>query len=232
MTIGSFLRVGLVLLAWPLVAAEPAPGPFLRPGTLEVAKVLPPPPAMDSLAGRADLEVVLQVQAGRTAGQTTWAKFVEEDSVFRNERVLGSWFTKENLPVTAAFFARLDADVSALHTKALYPRKRPPYVDARVQPCVQVADTGAYPSGHSLRAWLWAALLTEIFPEQRAELEERARAVGWARVIGGAHFPTDTIGGKLVGEALAAELLKDPAVQAELQRCRAEISRFKVKKAA
>ena len=56
--------------------------------------------------------------------------------------------------------------------------------------------------------------------------------MGWARVIGGAHFPTDTIGGKILGEALAAELLKDPAVRAELERCRAEAARFAVKKAA
>ena len=51
-------------------------------------------------------------------------------------------------------------------------------------------------------------------------------------MLGGAHFPTDVTAGHVLAEAVVAALLKNPAVQAELARCRSEAARFAVKKAA
>ena len=34
-----------------------------------------------------------------------------------------------------------------------------------------------------------AAVLSEVFPEKRAQLFERARYFAWGRIIGGVHFP-------------------------------------------
>lgn len=99
-------------------------------------------------------------------------------------------------------------------------------------PCVDKPTTDSYPSGHSSRAWLWATILSEIFPERRTELMDRARAVAWGRVIGGVHFPTDLIGGKLMGEEIGAEILKNPKARAAVEKCRAEAQPFLLKKAA
>jgi acid phosphatase (class A) len=215
-----------------VVAPARADGYFLNPGAVDVRKILPPPPAPDSPAGRADLETVLQMQAARAAEQVAWAKFIEEDDVFKNDRVLGGWWSAKNLPETAAFFAKVDADLGGLGAKKLFARLRPPFADARVHPCVHVPDSSSYPSGHALRAWLWAGLLAEIFPEWREPLAERARAVCWGRVIGGAHFPSDTTAGKVLADGVVAALLKNPAVRAELAKCRAEAQPFLLKKAA
>jgi len=215
-------------------AADVSDGHFIRANALDLKQILPPPPAPDSLAGRADLATVLHVQDSRTAGQVAWAKFVEEDDLFKNARVLGPWFTRENLPQTAKFFGEVDDDgfVISRLAKAMYPRPRPPLTDSRVKPCVEVPASGSYPSGHSSQAWMCADLLVQIFPEKRAELLERASAVEWARVIGGAHFPTDTEGGRRLGEAIAREILKNPAARAEIEKCRAEAQPFLLKKAA
>ena len=163
-----------------------------------------------------------------------WAKFVEHDDLFKNARVLGDWFTAENLPFLAAFFHQVDDDGDLIFSdvKTLYFRPRPPFADSRVHPCVELKTTGSYPSGHSSQAWMWAGLLAEIFPEKRTEILDRARDVDWGRVIGGVHYPTDTIGGKLLGDAIVAELLKLPAVQEAIRKCRAEAEPILRKKAA
>ncbi len=207
-------------------------GYYLAPDAIDAAKVIPPPPAADSPAGQADVETVLQVQAARTPEQVAWAREVEDDEVFRNASVLGAWFTAENLPATAKFFAQVETDVNALGAKKLFMRPRPPLADARVKACVHVPETSSYPSGHAVRAWLWAGLLAEMFPESRAALAERARAVSWGRVIGGAHFPSDTAAGKIFAEVVVQALLKNPATRAEIERCRAEAAGVRLKKAA
>jgi len=238
---GLILLCAAVLVASPgaadapmLGASKPAARYFLAPGAIDLAKILPPPPAPDSIAARADLETVLQVQASRTPDQAAWAKFIEADDLFENARVLGDWFSMANLPLTAEFFrqATSDSSMASNAIKALYSRPRPPAVDGRVLPCVNIPKTGSYPSGHAMRAALRAALLSEIFPERRAALDDFARKTAWGRIIGGVHFPTDIMAGKLLGDALAAELLKNPAVRAAIEQCRAEAQPFLLKKAA
>ena len=202
---------------------------YLAPEQIDLGALLPPPPAPDSVGGRADLETVLHVQEWRTDEQVAWAKFVEHDDLFKHVRVFGEWFTRENLPQTAAFFARVDEDgyPISVASKAFHGKRlRPPFLDTQVKPCVQLTDSGAYPSGHASQAWMWAVLLAEIFPEHRAEIYKRARAVEWARVIGGVHFPTDVEAGRRLGEAIGREMLKNPKVREEIQRCRAEAEPF------
>lgn len=233
-------RLFIALLAvscGPAISLQAAPaaeagGKFLIGSTLDLRQILPAPPPPESPAGQADLETVLQVQAARTPAQMAWAREVEDDSLYANARVLGEWFTAKNLPLTGAFFASVDADVNFLGPKKYFMRPRPPFADARVKPCVHVTDTSSYPSGHAVRAWVWAELLAEIFPESREALTERARAVCWGRVIGGAHFPSDTTAGRRLADAVVAELLKNAAVRAEIARCRAEAQPFLLKKAA
>jgi acid phosphatase (class A) len=232
----------LLGLAAPLARAQtleekatPAVARFLQPEAVDWKSLLPPPPAPGSIAAWGDLETVLQVQAERTAADVAWAKLVEQDKVFDDyATVLGSWFEAKNLPVLADFLTQVTTDswLTGNRMKNLYPRQRPPAVDAAVQPVVKIPHSNSYPSGHSLRAYVWAAVLGDVFPERQAELFTQARKVAWGRVIGGVHFPTDTIGGRVAAQAIVAELRKSPAYQALLEKCRAEVAPFLLKKAA
>jgi acid phosphatase (class A) len=215
-------------------AATALGGHFVKPEAFDLAKLMPAPPEAGSLAAQADLEAVLQAQTWRTPEQVAWAKFIEKDSVFNNSLVLGAWFAKENLPLTAAFLNDILDDVNAVSegTKKLYARPRPPQVDLRVQPCVTVPKSASYPSGHSTRAFVWAGVLAEVFPEKRAELFEHAHRVAWSRILGGVHFPTDEVGGRLLAEAIVAALKQSADFRAALEKVRAEVTPFLVKKAA
>jgi hypothetical protein len=188
-----FAGAAAVALAQPYAmnaAAVAKGGHFVKLEQFDIAKVLPAPPAPGSLAAQADLEAVLQAQARRTPEQVAWAKFISADEPFKHAGVLGAWFTGENLPVTAAFLKDVTEDVNAVGalTKKLHARLRPPLVDARVRPCLPVPETAAYPSGHAMRAYAWALVLAEIFPEQRDALLARAQRAAWSRVLAACIF--------------------------------------------
>ena len=207
---------------------------YLAPGALDLAAILPAPPAPGSLAAQADLETVLQAQAWRTPEQVAWAKVTEKADVFDNASVLGGRFAKNNLPATAVFFENLGDDVYAVGeaAKNLYLRARPFQADARVQPCTELPTSNSYPSRHVLFVYVWAGVLAEIFPEQRVELFDRAHRAAWGRVLAGVHFPTDLEGGRRLAEATVTELKKIPAFRAAIEKCRAEVAAAALRKAA
>ena len=215
-------------------AAVAKGGHFVKTSAFDIAKVLPPPPEAGSLAAKTDLEVVLHAQEWRTPEEAEWAKFIDKDNVFNHASVLGAWFTKEKLPGTAQFLSDVTEDANAVGalTKALYARARPSQIDPRVQPLVPVPTTAAYPSGHVTRAYTWAMVLAEIFPDQRDALLARAHRAAWGRVLAGVYFPSDLTGGQLMAEAIVAELKKSEAFRAAVEQCRTEAAGVALKKAS
>ena len=57
----------------------------------------------------------------------------------------------------------------------------------------------AFPSGHASASFAVAAVLARYFPEWRGLWYGGALFVGMARVAGGSHFPTDVLGGAVLG---------------------------------
>lgn len=229
---GSLWVAGAAAKPEPTLLPVRAGGYYFDGASLNVRQIIPPPPARGSALEKREIEAVLEIQAARTAADVASAEAAEQDTLFDNASVLGSWFNERNLPVTMAFFAKVDADVYAVRAKEIFKRSRPSFVDARVHPCVRVSDSPAYPSGHAVRAWVWAALLTEIFPDQGVQLAARAEAVSRARVVGGVHFPSDIVAGQALAKVMVQELLKNPAVRAEIEKCREEAKSVALKKAA
>jgi acid phosphatase (class A) len=214
-------------------AKKPYPTHFAKPTSVDCAKVLPAPPAPGSLAARADLEAVLQMQAWRTPEQVAWAKRVDKNDTFMFSDVLGAWFTKANLPLTAAFLKEADEDRHEITevAKKLFARARPWVVDPRVQPCVGKPTNDSYPSGHTSSIFTRAGVLAEIFPEKRTELFDFAHRAVWGRIYAGVHFPSDLVGGWMLAESIVVELKKSAAFQAQVEKCRAEMVPFVTKPA-
>ena len=207
---------------------------FVNPGQFNPAAILPAPPADGSVAALADLETVLRVQETRTAADVARAKRLENDDAFDYAESLGAWFTRENLPFTAILLKHVSSDAAAVSslTKNLYSRRRPPALEPTVHPCVEVPKSFSYPSGHSMRAFLWAAVLSDIFPDRKEALYAQAHRAAWARVVGGVHFPSDIVGGRLLAAAIVSELEKNPEYRKAVEQARAEAAAFQDKKAA
>lgn len=213
----------LLLTALPAVAA-----PFLAPNALDLPALLPPPPAAGSPTERVELDQVFALQTSRTPEQAARCIQIENETLWLfGSEVLGPWFAEKDLPKLAAFFARVREDFIAANraAKALYPRKRPPFADERIKPCVEFMDTASYPSGHGIQSSVWAGVLGEIFPAKADEFILRAATTRNYKAISGVHYPSDLAAGQAVGEALARLLLKNPEVQQAIAEIRLELAR-------
>jgi acid phosphatase (class A) len=240
---------GLLAMTICSFAAETAPAPvalapatatavapqFIPPDVIDFTALISSPPARGSPEEQAEIEFLLQLQAVRTPAQANRAKEIDEEKFFVFAReALGPWFTAAALPKTEALFAAAGTDFYAINRalKAKFDRKRPPYTDPRVTPCIKHSDTGSYPSGHAMQAGLWAALLTELFPEHETAIEARAADTAAYRLIGGVHFMSDCAAGGVVGRAIARELLKQSEFRRRLDEVRQEIAAARLKAAA
>lgn len=215
-----------ILFSLLLFAALPAFAADGNAPAVDLAALLPPPPAVGSLAARRDLAGVLVVQAHRTPAQTAAAKADEAHSVFRYADVFGASFTPQQLPRTAALFARVVAydkgEVKAV--KAFWHHPRPVLVSHAVHPLSQEQpDDWSYPSGHSTLGYTEAVLLANMVPERRAAIFARADLYAQHRVVMGVHYPSDVEAGRLAGTVLGGRLLDDPAWQADYAAARAEL---------
>ncbi len=228
------VAIGWIFLAFaPLFAQEAAlrqvvPARYLNAPVDELLAALPPPPQPGSPASETDLDAVLQVQWWRTQEQVQWARKVAIGGPFDFADILGSWFSASNLPRLASLFQQLDAEIHPFSSqiKRHFQRPRPPQVDPRIQTVVELPRSSSYPSGHTLYLYLEAGVLGEVFPERRQELFDRARRAAWGRVIGGVHFPTDLVGGRLLAEALISRLLQNAGFRDQLALCRLEAAPF------
>lgn len=228
-----------LLAVAPAFATAPASGPktsdFITPNAVDFHAVITPPPAADSIVDRAERELMRQLQTARTPDQVALAKNYEELDVFKMlSPVLGDWCTAQNLPRTAAVFrqAYTEARPMVAAAKDAWARPRPYNADSTLEPVGERSKSNSYPSGHGAVSGIYVVLLTEILPEHAADWQRQAELVRWSRVVGGAHYPSDTTAGQILGEALGRELLKSPKLRQALDEVRAELAAHQQKKAA
>ncbi|MCH4170167.1 MAG: phosphatase PAP2 family protein [Lactobacillus sp.] len=70
-----------------------------------------------------------------------------------------------------------------------------------------------FPSGHTTAAFETGETLAYVFPERFQELITRSSEVGYDRVLAGRHSPLAVMGGRVLGTAMTAATLNDPANQ-------------------
>jgi len=220
------LRFALLLLALPALAVHaeaPKAQPYPAASTVDLLKLLAPPPSAE--ATQKELAEMLTLQKLRSADEAAYCKADQSISVFRFQDVLGPDFTESKLPKTAAFFSRVLATsyVPVDKAKNFWGRPRPSVADPEILPCVDVPKSPAYPSGHSTAGNLMAIVLSQMLPERAAELHARGRLFGFHRVLGGVHYPSDVAGGEICAAVVAQALAADPEYHADLKAATEEL---------
>lgn len=210
----------ILVLGASLIHAEQ----FITPAEINVQAILPPPPAPGSEEYRIDTGFLKNARATATKSQMRRGIKASQDSVFDFQETLGPWFNAKNLPKTAALFVEVTEETKeaievAKHT---FGRVRPETWKETGDP--ENSKGYAYPSGHTTRAFVWANLLGDALPSQRQALHKQARQKAWYRVILGRHFPADVRAGKLYGQYLAKQFLKNPDFQRQWKSVVKEIN--------
>ena len=183
---------------------------------------VPPPPAPGSAADKKDFEILLDWQARRTEADCAGAK---AQSAADYDKFFGEVSPFPNpLPPEAStilFRVYYDGGKTVGAAKKRFSRPRPFRWDKAIEPCLGRIGGLAYPSGHATVSRLFALLLADVQPARREIFLASSDRAALNRVIGGVHHPSDIEAGKLLGNAIYAELLKNPSFRADLEKLRA-----------
>lgn len=216
-----FLSVWLLAIA-PLSAL--ADLTYLSPGLPSASSLLAPPPILGSAEQNADLDTVRKVYHAATSNDLAAAYSEKKFSVFNFTDSVGSYFVEANLPKTAAFFEKVQEDAATVTDlgKDYFKRPRPYSTDTNLVNG-KLEKTFSYPSGHSTETMVLGLVLTEIIPAQHDAILAHARVMGWHRVQIARHYPTDIYAGRVLAQAIVAELNKNPAFEKRLAEVKIEI---------
>ncbi|NJO67518.1 MAG: phosphatase PAP2 family protein [Rhodospirillales bacterium] len=204
----------------PLSAREQTTALYLPAGSVEAAALIAPPPPVDSPGFREQMAVVLWMQRTRSPAQVA---FVQEPLDLRRFAALldADLLTVDGIALDRLVDAVIDevrADYDAV--KAQFDLPRPFVVNDAVEPVIEPRPVASYPSGHAIRAIVYARLLAEIFPERKDALIALARQIGYGRVTAGVHYPIDVTAGQTLGDAYADVIVQQPAFRQAVERLR------------
>ena len=212
-----------VLLAGSVFAAE-ARQHFAKPKSINIREILSGPSAPGSPETLREMEIVLAKQAARTPEDEARTDREGKWSPFLFDDVLGSWFTEQNLPCTAAFLDNVGRDTMDVceAAKKLWFRPRPSLQDKRVHPSVGLPANSSYPSGHGAYGIVLATVLAELAPDQKEQLVQRGKQIGDDRVLGGVHFPSDVDAARALAPKILARFYGNPEFRAALEKAKVE----------
>jgi acid phosphatase (class A) len=205
--------------------AKEGEAPFLSPDAVDLAAILPPPPAQDGPVTQAEITEIHRAASTASPAEKDQAAVDAKEEVFLFTNVMGPNFTPDRLPLAVKFFAAVgDTEGEFVGpAKKIFGRPRPPLADPTIGTCETLKPSGAYPSGHSTFGYLQAIVLAQMVPEKRAAIFQRAAEFGQHRVVCGVHYPSDVEAGKLSAFAISAALLKNAAFQEQFAPAKAEL---------
>ena len=225
-----FPGIAVCLGALSLIAQAPPRTPiFVTPDQLNIAALLPNPPATGSAALKADLAELHRIQETRTPAQIAHAKADEaEESMFAFKDVVGPRFTREALPKTALLSDHVHSDEGVIvnPAKTFFHRPRPYNFDSTIKPVCKVSANMAdysYPGGHATTGYLEALTLMMLLPEKRDAILARADDYAHSRAVCGVHYPADLVVSKYTAYAMMGIMVNNPRFRQELEAARSEL---------
>jgi len=214
--------VFVVIVVSPVAAEEAQTRAYLPAGSVDAKSYIPAPPKVGSPALNGQIAIVLWLQRTRTPEDV---QFVEKTlNVARFAPILGAnLFELDAAGLKRLIDAAIDEvrqDYDAL--KAVYDLPRPFKVSAEVKPVGDARPVASYPSGHAIRAIVYARLLADIFPDKENALMDLAHRIGYGRVVAGLHYPVDVISGQILGNTYADAIIATSAFKESVAGLRSE----------
>lgn len=146
--------------------------------------------------------------------------------------VFGMEISAENTPQIYALLrdAVITCVMTVIAPKDYYHRTRPfaYYKEATLMPDKEgyLQQNGSFPSGHTLRGWTMALLLTEINPAAANELLKKGYEYGQSRIISGYHWQSDIDAARLVAAAAVAQCHSSERFQRQMKKAKREFAKL------
>jgi acid phosphatase (class A) len=197
---------------------------YLAAGKPDAATLLVPPPLLDSVEQAADLDAVRAVYHATGSNDIAAAYAEKKFSVFNFTGAVGEFFQSNNLPKTAALFAKVQRDAETVTDlgKDYFHRPRPFTTDTNLANG-RLEKSFSYPSGHSTESMVLALVLADLLPAQRDAILDHARLMGWHRVQIARHYPTDIYAGRVLAQAVARQFKNSGAFNHDFTEAQIEI---------
>lgn len=208
----------------PTKAAEKVELNYLQAGKPNATNLLAPPPLPDSPEQAADLDTVRAISRAATSNDVAAALSEGKFSVYNFTAAVGRSFKASALPITTAFFQRvqMDAETVTDNSKNFFKRPRPYTID-RSLASGKLEKSFSYPSGHSTESMVLGLVLAELFPDKHDAIVAHAREMGWHRVEIARHYPTDIYAGRVLAQAIVRQMNKNEQFQKDLAAARKEV---------
>lgn len=175
-----------------------------------------PPPAPGSAAERADLDLLLGIQSGRTAEDT------DAMSTWLGAAAIASWndvllqLVREDKlnPVRASRslallnVAMYDAVIAACREQVAHPTAAPRDRDSRIEQHGPVGRRGSWPSGEAAAAAAAEAVLAYLYPGRAAAFAELRATAQRAPQLAGTALPSAIEAGDVIGRAVGAAVVE------------------------
>ena len=172
----------------------------------------------DAVASSSDLLAELSPALGEEFGRA-FRDALKEHRLPKTEYLLGN-----------GYLARAGGLASSTGVEKLvfdYPRPFVAAPDRIVRYDVAGEDiypkSKAFPSGHTNQAAWVTSLLAYMVPEVAPQLHYRGAEAGYHRMVLGVHYPLDVVGGRMSGQAAAADRLNDPKMKDALNQAKDEL---------
>ena len=217
-----------VLLLGNAVAKDHSTLNYLTAGTPDAATLLPPPPLPDSAEQAADMAEVQATYHAASSNDIAAAYAEKSFSVYNFSDATGSFLVESNLPLTTAFFEKVQSDAATITDagKEYFKRPRPFMTDPSLANG-KLEKSFSYPSGHSTESMVLALVLADLLPEKHDAIIAHARQIGWHRVQIARHYPTDIYAGRVLAMAIVKQLKKSDAFQKDFDAVKGELDAAK-----
>lgn len=203
----------------------------------DVVKVLPAPPADPSPAF--DYDALRYMWGKQQRRDSLRLAMAVRDAIWDLDTtivILGEHFghkiSKEGTPAIYNVLTRGVTTIEAIRIK-------PKAHHFRIRPFVYfnepsifpqddewLSKEGSYPSGHTIRAWACALLMSQINPATAEAVFARAWESGESRVISGCHWQSDVDASRPVAGMGFARLQTCPEFQRDMARAQEELRRL------
>jgi acid phosphatase (class A) len=192
---------------------------YLDPAQIDLTVLLPPPPDLGSAQERDDQREVAAMIDARNTSEYARAQEASRRTVFFFAPSIGPDFSPSELPLTAAFFARVGSDVEKLVdlAKSYWGRPRPNGAGKK---------HASYPSGHAAFAASAAVILAQLVPCKRDQIFGQARTFAENRIVLGLHYPSDIAAGWTAGTLAAFAMMRNPTFERDFAATKAEVQKL------